>query len=230
MQGMATDGSQAVVPGSSLVEGAVHLWSVDRSARPADVTPAADEQRRAERMRDERRRAHFLASRAWLRVVLGRYLATDAAAVSFDVGDRGKPSVAGGSGVDFSLSRSEGVALIAVTSGRSVGVDVERIRDDVDHGRLAEQFFAPGEVDDLRALPEPQRAAAFFALWVRKEAVVKASGAGLSDGVSHLDVRRDLVAGRWSVTSVDAWPGFAVAVAVDGVMGRLSFWPLTAGG
>src|SRR5688500_640331 len=120
MREVAPDGSQALVPRSTLVEGAVHLWRVDLGAGPAGSAPAP--QPRAERMRDERRRADCLASRAWLRVVLGRYLLTDAAGVRFAVGDRGKPSIVGG-GPGFSLSRSAGVALIAVTNGRSVGVD-----------------------------------------------------------------------------------------------------------
>jgi phosphopantetheinyl transferase len=191
---------------------------VDLDTGPSGVPAVVDEQRRAERMRDEGHRARFLASRAWLRVVLGRYLDADPAAVGFDIGDRGKPSIVDGGDLRFSLSRSAAVALIAVTRGRAVGVDVEQIRDDVDHGRLARQLFSPAEADAVLALPEPHRRDAFFDLWVRKEAVLKASGAGLGDGLSHLDVRHDLVAGRWSVTSVAARSGFAAAAAVEGVM------------
>ena len=188
-------------------------------AGPPGVAAIADERQRAERMADGDRRARFLASRAWLRVVLGRYAGLDAAAVRFVVAGRGKPSVVNGGDLCFSLSRSADVAFIAVTRGRSVGVDVERVRGDLDHDVLAERFFSPAEADGLRRLPEPDRRDVFFGLWVRKEAVLKASGAGLGDGLSHIDVRGDRVAGRWSVASLDAGPGAAAAVAVEGRMG-----------
>jgi len=182
---------------------------------------------RAGRMRDERRRGQFLSSRAWLRVILGRYLGVDAESVRFTSTDRGKPSIVEGGDLCFSLSRSAGVALIAVTAGRTVGVDIERVRG-LDHDGLAGRFFSPAETASLRRMPEADRREAFFGLWVRKEAVVKASGAGIGDGLDHFDVRGTRVAGRWSVATLDAGPGFAAAVAVDGAMGPISACTLPA--
>ena len=211
-----------------LAADAVHVWRLDLDVAPADAAASADEERRAGRMLDEQRRARFLASRAWLRVILGIHLGVDPAAVAYTVSQGGKPSVVGGGDLGFSLSRSAEVALVAVTRGRAVGVDVERLQAGVDHDRLAEQFFTPAEAAALRELPEADRRDAFFGLWVRKEAVVKASGAGLTDEISHLDVRADTVAGRWTVTSLDAGRGFAAAVAADGPLGPISMrdWAL----
>jgi len=214
-----------------LVPGAVHVWRGELDGVPADHRPLSrDERERGARLRDERGRSRFLASRAWLRSVLAPYLAVDPGALRFAVAERGKPSIVGGGDVGFSLSRSAGVALVAVTRGRAVGVDVERVRADLGHDRLAGQLFSPAEAAALRELTEPDRQEAFFRLWVRKEAVVKASGVGLADGVDHLDVRGDTVAGRWAVAPLDAGPGFAAAVAVDGVLGPVSLrtWPLRA--
>lgn len=142
----------------------------------------------------------------------------------FSAADRGKPSIVDGGDLGFSLSRSGDVALVAVTRGRPVGVDVERIRADADLSDLAEHFFSEPEAHLLGGLPEPERVDAFFRLWARKEAVVKASGVGLGDGVSHLDVRSGTVAGRWSVASLDAGPDHAAAVAVEGGIGQISTW------
>lgn len=219
-----------MVEPAPLAGDAIHVWRVALHARPAGVAQLPDERRRADRMRDEVGRARFLASRAWLRVVLSGYLGADAASVRLVSGARGKPSIVGGGELTFSLSRSADVALIAVTRARAVGVDVEQVRHDVEHASLAGRFFSPAEAAHLRDLPEPERTEAFFALWVLKEAVVKASGAGLGDGISHLDVRRALVAGRWSVASLDAGPGFAAAVAVDGAMGSCSLWAVPSSG
>ena len=197
-----------------------HVWRVELDADGGDATVLSDDERfRAERMGDGRVRRRFLASRAWLRVILGDYLGVDGGTVRFALAGRGKPSLVDGRDLCFSLSRSAGLAFVAVTRGRAVGVDVERVRPDVDHDRVASQFFSPAEATALRELPGPDRQDAFFRLWVRKEAVAKASGAGLGDGIGHLDVRGDAVAGRWSVTTLDAGPGFAAALAVDGASG-----------
>lgn len=178
---------------------------------------SVDEQQRGDRIRSAKGRADFLGSRAWLRLLLGRYLGAEPAAVRFAVDARGKPQVVEGGSLCFSLSRSAGSALIAVTRGRSVGVDVERARG-VDHDGVAKRYFAPAEVDLLQGLPEAARAEAFFGLWVRKEAVAKASGEGLAKCIG-LDVRNDVTSDRWSVASLDVRPGFAAAVSVDGALG-----------
>ena len=201
---------------------AVHVWLVDLAAAPVGIVPSDDELRRVAGMLDERRAAHVLASRVWLRVILGRYLGLDAADVQLSRSTGGKPLIVDGGDLCFSLSRSAGLALIALTRGRPLGVDLERIRADLDHERLLQRFFAPGEVEAVRNLPLPARLDAFFGLWARKEAVVKASGAGLSEGLDHLDVCGSPVAGRWSVASLDSIPGFAAAVAVDGALGPVS--------
>ncbi len=205
----------------------VHLWRAGIGVGPAGVGPTVDELERTARWQQEERRERFLASRAWLRVVLGRYLARDPGAVTFTVAARGKPSVVDGGDLCFSLSRSGGVALLAVTRGRSVGVDVEQIRD-LDHDGLVERFFAPAEADDLRGLPDIERRAAFFHLWARKEAVVKATGTGLGDGLSNIDVRGAKVVGRWSVASLDVGPAYAAAVAVDGLLSPLPVWDVSS--
>jgi len=199
----------------------VDVWRVDLDFPPAGAVPVEEELERSARLRDGVDRAWFLASRAWLRAVLAGYLAVDAAAIRFDRAERGKPAVVDGGDVCFSLSRSAGVGLIAVTRGRAVGVDIEQIRSGFDHQGMAKQFFAPAESASLQDQPESDREHAFFRLWVRKEAVLKASGAGLGDGMGHLDARNDMVDDRWSVASIDVGPGWAAAVAVDGAMGPI---------
>lgn len=194
---------------------AVDVWRVDLDDQHDRSVLAAGELERAGRMRDERVRSRFLASRAWLRVILAGYLDLPPAAIRYGAGARGKPSVAGGGDLSFSLSRSAGAALVAVSRHGEVGVDIERVRPDVEHAGLANRFFTPDESAALRELPDDARLTAFFELWVRKEAVSKASGAGLGDGLGHLDVRTDVVGGRWSVTALEAPPGFTAALAVE---------------
>lgn len=72
----------------------------------------------------------------------------------------------------FNLSHAEGVALIALTRGKEVGVDVEVVREEFPGMEIAEGFFPAREVETLRSLPEEARTAAFFLYWTRKEAYI----------------------------------------------------------
>jgi 4'-phosphopantetheinyl transferase len=146
----------------------------------------------------------------------------------------GKPRLDSGwnsAPLSFNLSHSRGRALVAVSSGREVGVDVERLRRDLPMDRLAARFFSPREIAALRSTADAVRPAAFFACWTRKEAFVKATGAGIfrqplqsfvvsvqpGPGPVPLEIPGHAEeAGRWRIESLDAGPGYAAAVAVEG--------------
>jgi 4'-phosphopantetheinyl transferase len=79
----------------------------------------------------------------------------------------------------FNISHTEGLIACAVTIGREVGVDVEHIGRRLTHD-IAGRFFAPREVNDLKALPDDQQHKVFFDYWTLKEAYIKARGFGLA--------------------------------------------------
>jgi len=149
----------------------VHVWRAALDVPESQVrslwdTLTADERQRAERYIFEKDRTHFVVARGLLRVLLGRYLRQDPPHLRFTYGPHGKPALATDTGratLCFNVSHSHGLALYAVTRGREVGVDVERIRPEVAQEKIAERFFSPREVTVLRALPTPLQATAFFA-------------------------------------------------------------------
>jgi hypothetical protein len=83
------------------------------------------------------------------------------------------------------------------------------------------------EVDRLRATAPSQRSAAYGRMWVRKEACVKAAGGRLTQGLGlPVGVEPDNVVvedriaglgGPWRVADVRMPPGYAAAVALNGV-------------
>ncbi len=217
----------------ALDEGALHVWRVALDGEPDGASLLSSEERgRAGRLRFDADRLAFSASRAALRTILGRYLDREPAAIRFAVTAAGKPSVVDGDGVSFSLSRSAPVALVAVARGRAVGVDVERLRPMPDLDSLARRILSPSEAASLGGRPEPDRLRAFFDLWTRKEAVVKATGGGIADGLDHLDVSRDAGEGAtpWTVRSINVGPGSAAAVAVLGDVGSITVRETTSRG
>lgn len=148
---------------------------------------AADESERAGRFRFQRDRSRYVVGRGLLRVLLGRYLATDPGEIRFVYGPYEKPALAG-AGPRFNLSHSGSVALLAFSSVGELGIDVERDEVDLAREQIPERFFSVAEVNALRALPRPLQSRAFLSCWTRKEAFLKARGDGLNLALDSFDV------------------------------------------
>lgn len=179
-----------------LLSGAVHVWRVPlhSSARELDQLwqlLSADEQQRADRFTFPEHRQHFIACRARLRQTLGRYLDQQPNTLTFRGASRGKPYLdATSSGnIEFNISHAENIALFAFSRAGPVGIDVERIRTlTADLWALAAEHFTPTECVQLRTSPSAQQLTAFFRGWTRKEALIKADGAGLSCPLNQVEV------------------------------------------
>jgi 4'-phosphopantetheinyl transferase len=102
----------------------------------------------------------------------------------------GKPFVAGGQGPHFNLSHCDGLVACALSSDVPLGVDVEPVdrRAPLD---VAEYYFAPDERAWLFGLPEAERPRGFFRLWTMKEALIKATGKGVSQGLHAFAISFD---------------------------------------
>lgn len=172
----------------ALTEYDLHIWRMDltNSKQPLEgyyqqLSP--DEQARADRFYFPRHRRRFILARYALRTSLSQYDTRPAHAWQFHYGEQGKPEIALAQNtlqLQFNVSHSHEMALIAVTQQHAVGVDVEyclRERHGLD---LAKRFFANAEYKALAALPTSQQADAFFQIWTGKEAFIKAIGKGLS--------------------------------------------------
>lgn len=88
----------------------------------------------------------------------------------------------------FNLSHSGGWTLLALASGREVGVDLERARAFREPLRFARRFLHPQEFAHLEGLPEAACGEGLRHLWVRKEAAAKATGYGLPLGLASFSV------------------------------------------
>ena len=229
-----------------LQPGEVHVWRASlelEASRLRDLLPtlSTHEQGRAERFHFARDRGHFIAAHGLLRAILGRYLRVGPGQLRFGYGLHGKPVLKmepGGGALRFNMSHSHGLALYAVAADREVGIDVEQIRSDVEPRRVADQFFSPGEVAALLALPTHLQRVAFFNCWTRKEAYIKAKGKGMSLPLQGFEV--SLVpgepaallktcgdpaeAGRWSLRALEPGPGYVGAVAAEGRDWDLRCW------
>lgn len=199
----------------------VHLWLASLEQPPACVdaflaTLAPDEQKRAARFVFAKDRRSFTVARGILRALLGRYLQTPPASLSFTYNSYGKPALlepAVQPALCFNLSHSHQMALFAFAYECELGVDIEYMRDleRDDYLLMADSHFSPGEYATLSALPESQRKAAFFRCWSRKEAYIKARGMGISIPLDSFDVScapgepAALLASREAPHTVTSW-------------------------
>ena len=78
--------------------------------------------------------------------------------------------------------------MLAVSWASPLGIDVETVTPATDTGAIAGQVMHPNELAVFERLAEDQRMSAFFRLWTRKEAALKALGTGLSRDPRSLDV------------------------------------------
>jgi 4'-phosphopantetheinyl transferase len=206
----------------------VHLWRLRLDQPPAAIaalvaTLSDDERERADRAATDTARSHFVVARGALRTLLARYLRVDPRAPRFAYADRGKPSLAD-EALRFNVAHSHGLALIAVSRDRELGVDLERVRALPAADAIAQRFFSPSERGRLASLPAPRRRHAFLSLWTRKEAYLKATGGGLGWGRALADVDVDAGLPGWSILELTPARGFRAALVVAGDGWRLETW------
>lgn len=229
-----------------LVQGVVHVWCLPLDLAPSEIDElravlSADERARAERFHFERHRRRFIACRGQVRKLLAGYLETGAEQIAFRYGPQGKPALDDSPrdpGIAFNVSNSHEAALLAVARDCELGVDLEHVRVPHDFDGLAAQFFARVEVDSLREIPEDERLTAFFNCWTRKEAILKATGTGLSFPLDRVVVSllpeepARVVAfdddpaapGQWWLESLAPAPGYVGAIASRGERLEVQCW------
>jgi 4'-phosphopantetheinyl transferase len=211
----------------------VHVWQVafePAQASAFDAVLEDSERERAARFRIAEDRARYVFARCALRRMLAGYLDATPESLRFVPGPHGKPMLLRPiADVSFNVSHARDRVLLAFARGREVGVDVERIRREIDIARIGRRFFAREEIDAIDRLPATARNEAFFHVWSRKEAFVKGLGRGLSvpldafvvsvdPAASHvaLDVVDDpRESARWSLLSLRPGDGYVGAVAVE---------------
>ncbi len=166
----------------SLNQGELHVWCGFVPGLLGElasfVAVMSDEERtRRERYHREADSQRFTVARGMLRRLLGEYLERAPEEISFTFGRDGKPML--DDSLEFNVSHSGDLVLVVVASGDPVGVDVEQISARVDSLALAARFFHPDEHEHLLHLHGQDRDRAFYRMWTRKEACLKATGTGL---------------------------------------------------
>ncbi len=208
-----------------------------------------EEVRKADAFRLDNLRSDYIQSHAALRLVLSECTGMDPAAIKLTVvppsmpmtftAAASKPAIdwdgsnaATRSDVRFNLSHTSGAALIAVSLGREVGVDIEKQRSMNDMDAIAQSVFSREEWAQWESLEEEFRMTMFYRVWTRKEAYLKAIGLGIFHELQDVTVPKateplrgvegsmpvnDRVGGgEWRVADVPVGSGWSAAVCWQG--------------
>ena len=223
----------------------VHIWHtrLDCLTHPLETyqhTLSSSEIMRGNRFINKTDQVKFFQSKAILRQVLSMYLKIRPEKIEFEIGKNGKPYLVN-TDLQFNLSHSGDFLLIAVTKKNEIGVDVECVRKKQDFLSLAERFFTTSEYEAIKKLSSENQVAAFYRCWTRKEAFMKATGLGLSFGLSEFEVavenllltnsallsikKDNAESKKWTLQSVDMrdfsetyFAAFAVKQAVTSIL------------
>ena len=214
------------------LEDSTHVWAVRLDDPTVDFDRESDllspdEQARAARFKFERDRRRYLVAHIALHDILRRYLPSEPSRVSFDIGANGKPRLPralASRGVEFNLSHSNEMALLAVCDRREVGVDIEYVKEDFEFQEVAERFFTPREVAAMGGLPASLQRQAFFKCWTSKEAFLKAKGIGLSGALDEVEISLSAAeqvcitadVPGWSLSELDPMDGYEGALVIAG--------------
>lgn len=208
-----------------LPETALHIWKKQLTADADELSHlksllSSDELERANRFVRDEHRDKFIIAHAFLRLVIAQYIDLSANAIQFLEGVDGKPYI--NDGLSFNISHSGDYCLVAISRSDHIGVDIEKMTAD---GKLdvAERFFSQEENQILRQTPPNDIPHAFFNIWALKEALLKATGKGitsirLNSFSVALNCEKQQIAldGQdWEIYSLDVVPGYASAVAVN---------------
>jgi phosphopantetheinyl transferase len=170
----------------------VHVWVV-----PLDDP---DKQRRREL-------AHLAQAR-----LLASYLRLTPAMLEFERGPGGKPRLRE-EPLQYNLSHSERLALVAVSWSLPLGVDVQGPHPTAAKPWFAKRICSAREYEHFDGAPAPDD---LLRLWSRKEAAVKARGEGSYVAVGEIDVLDDRLDGGWLCRDLELSdaPGFHAALVV----------------
>jgi 4'-phosphopantetheinyl transferase len=219
----------------SVADDELHIWTGTVTEHTAAIGSyldllSPDERVRASRYRTIPLRNMFVTSRGVLRSLLARYLNACAHEIEFLYGRHGKPALGCHGGISFNVSHSSDRFLIGISSGCSIGVDIERVLPLNDVESLSEMCLTANEAKELRELSPTGQTDFFYRHWTCKEAYLKATGVGLSGQPNHVSILQDSchssrryayggriqVEGAWRIETIFLSECYAAAVAYQG--------------
>jgi len=150
-----------------------------------------NEVKRADKMKTKKKKRQYIITRGMIKKLLSIIIDKDPHKIEFSYNHHGKPFINekyNGYSVEFNTSHSGRYGLIAITLDNKVGVDIQKIKPEIDFRALSSRFFSNNERNELLKLEKHEQQEAFYLGWVRKESFIKATGMGVAYGLDQFSV------------------------------------------
>lgn len=147
-----------------------------------------------------------IATRLALKKLLSSKIGIPPKDICFDKNEYGKPFVQNDVGIHFNVSHAGHHGLIAISTHKTVGVDIELCSKQIDITELAKYVFTPLERKLLINTHEN-----FIKQWVAKEAALKALGIGISEHLQSISIIANKKSDYQIISNFPEWSDLKVS-------------------
>jgi 4'-phosphopantetheinyl transferase len=213
----------------SISRSELHIWRINLdnvNYQPKHLISllSSKEIERSKRFIFERDSYRYQVTHSMKRLIVANYLDCNPQCLCFESGSHGKPALTKLQNplkIQFNISHSQDLILIAITIEDSVGIDIEYNDKKLLIENLSEAIFSPFEKKFFATLNSQQeKKEAFLRCWTRKEAYLKAIGIGLTDDLTSIsvDLNKDVSSHDWlknsmlSYSKLTAWKLFPLEI------------------
>ena len=211
----------------------IHLWQICLNQfPPIQLFSWLDpiEKQRAQQLKSETLYRRYVIAHAAMRDILSKYLGSTPASINLIQPPNQKPSIDSAQNqidLEFNLSHSHEIAILALSRSLVIGVDIEHIRNIPDIAQLAKRFFTLSEYEILLGSPADKQLSLFFKIWTTKEAFLKAKGLGISHHLDQFSVKlnnhQEPIGICGSKSGIEPWilqrlvtfPGYESTLAIE---------------
>ncbi len=221
----------------------VHVWQVKTSdfynkVKEFECLLNETEKKRVSQFKYEDSKNNFIVCRGALRFLLSQYLDENPALIGILQNPDGKPALADEyhqHDLEFNISHSNEICLIAFSQNLELGIDVEALKPLVDLEDMAKSFLSERELAAFYSCSPEHKLAMFYDLWSAKEALLKAIGCGLMVQPRQIEIHEIRDKKRFSIqhrsnvidiphlemNELNGIDGYAAWLAVVGEVGKI---------
>ncbi len=203
----------------------IHVWYIDKKKHlpfqeEKNAILSQEEKKRAQQFYFEEDRLSFIIYHACKRFILSQYLLKKPNELIFSKKENGKPILIPQI-LYFNLSHTHNLGILAITKDKEIGIDIENTKREMDYLNIAKRFFHAIEYESLIKLANnEQRKKYFYRLWTAKEAILKATGEGLSEKLNQVYISEypysHSLENKISLISLDAPENYIASLAIIG--------------
>jgi len=138
----------------------------------------------------------YIITHGVLRYILSLYVDINPSEINFFYNIHSKPYLdieQNKNSINFNLSHSDNIVIYAIVKNDELGVDIEKIRSNINIDKLAKRYFSQKELTLFENISENKKVKTFFSIWTKKESYLKAKSLGISSPLCEIDVSSNLI-------------------------------------